>query len=600
MTNEEYKKFEPELPNDPGVYRYFDSDDQLLYVGKAKDLRKRVASYFNRSNRSRRIDLMVGKIKRIEYTIVATEYDALLLENTLIKELQPKYNVLLRDDKTFPSVCIKNERFPRIFPTRKIIKDGSEYFGPYTQVWRMHLVLQLVKKVFPLRNCNYNLSEKNIAAGKFKACLEYQLGNCLAPCVAKQEEDDYNENIKKIRRILKGDVSAVLKMVKEEQKEAVDKLNFEQAEFFQKRIEALESFRQKSEVVNSKLDNLEVFTLARENKNGVVNYMQVNSGSIVLSYNLEMKINIEEEDKDLLSAAIIEIRNKYGSKGEILSSVDLEIESEELKYSVPKIGDKKRLIDLSLKNSKHALRERIAKNASMSNSRTDKLLKEMKADLRLTSFPRHIECIDNSNFQGDEPVAALVVFKDGKPLKKEYRHFLIKTVEGPDDFASMAEVVERRYSRLLQEGKALPDLLVVDGGKGQLSSAIKSLKKLEIEKRLPVIGIAKNLEELFYPNDPIPLHLDKQSQTLRVIQRMRDEAHRFGITHHRNRRLKKNLRSSLLNIDGIGEKTAKELLRAFGSVKRIEAGTLEEIAAVVGQSKAKILRNHFDQSAEQE
>ena len=595
MTIEEFKSKQRAVPTDPGVYRYYDEEGKILYVGKAKNLRKRVASYFTKSH-SGRIRLLVKKIASIEYTVVANEADALLLENSLIKEHQPRYNIRLKDDKTYPSICIKKEHFPRVFPTRSIIKDGSEYYGPYSNVRRMKDVLELIRSVIPLRTCTLNLAPEKIALGKYQVCLEYQIGNCLGPCVGYQSEAKYEEGIDVVRNILKGRISKVLKSLGHRMSEAAENLDFEKAARIQKQITSLKDHQSKSAVVNARLDEVDIFSVVKQEDLACVNYLRMNEGAIVMSHNIEIKTRLEEEKPELLLQAIIEMRRIFGrdSDAEILCSIPLGVSADVLDYKVPQRGEKKTLVELSLRNAFQGLSEMMRQRQLQSGlSREEKLLSEMKSDLRLKTLPRFIECIDNSNLQGTDAVAALVVFKNGKPLKKEYRHFNIKTVEGPDDFSSMEEVVLRRYSRMLKENKNLPDLLVVDGGKGQLSSAIKSLKKLGIYERLPVIGIAKNLEELFYPNDPIPLHLDKKSQTLRVIQRMRDEAHRFGITHHRNKRSKRLVGTSLLGIEGIGEKSAKDLLKAFGSVKRVRMASTEELSEVVGKKRAELIRKYF-------
>ena len=591
MTSKDFKNISGSIPHNPGVYRYYDSEQILMYVGKAKDLRKRVASYFTKSGHSRRIELLVRKIDRIEYTIVESEMDALLLENSLIKKQQPRYNIRLKDDKTYPSICIKKEHFPRVFPTRNIVRDGSQYYGPFTSVKRMNDVLELISRIFPIRNCKFDLKPNKIEDGKFESCLEFQIGNCLAPCIGLQGEGEYMENIYLIKGILKGDSGAVIKELRAQMDVASTVMKFEQAARLNKGIEALRNFSSRSTVVNPKLDDFDVFSIAQRDGIAVVNYMRVQKGTVVLSHNLSMKPKMEEDEEYLLKIGIVELRTKFNSEiKSVLSRTPLKIDTETFTLSVPQRGDKKKLTQLSYINAQHTLKELILKREKEeTESRSEKILKEMQDSLRLKSLPRHVECIDNSNFQGSFPVAALVVFRNGKPYKKDYRHFNIKTVIGANDFASMAEVVKRRYSRLLEEKKPLPDLLVVDGGKGQLSSAVSALVEIGIEKKLPVIGIAKNLEEIFYPSDPIPLHLDKKSVCLRVIQHMRNEAHRFGITHHRNKRIKSGLRSSLLSIEGVGEKTAKSLLKEFGSVKKVKEVSEDELAKVIGKSKAQLI-----------
>lgn len=584
------------LPHKPGVYQFFDDSEKLIYVGKAKSLKKRVQSYFNKKRfESAKTKVLVRKITDIKYIVVDTEYDALLLENSLIKEYQPRYNVNLKDDKTYPSICVKNERFPRVFSTRKIIRDGSDYFGPYPSVKVQSTLLDMIKKLYPLRNCNYDLSEENIQKGKFRACLEYQIGNCKAPCIGKQTVEDYNNSIVHIKEIIKGNAKSVLKHLQEEMQVLASQMEFEKAQKIKERIDLIERYQSKSTIVNPKLNNIDVFSLdIDEQQNAVVNYMLINNGTIVYSVTFEVKRKLDETAADILPLVITEIRDRYKSTAsEILVSEKIDVEIPNIKVHNPQRGDKKSLIDLSLKNIKYYMLEKRKRATLVDPERhTKRILETLKTDLRLKELPRHIECFDNSNHQGTDAVAACVVFKNAKPAKKEYRHFNIKTVEGPDDFASMQEVIYRRYKRLLEEKQNLPQLIVVDGGKGQLSSAVKSLRELNLYGKIAIIGIAKKLEEIYFPGDSLPIYIDKKSESLKVIQQLRNEAHRFGITHHRKKKAKRVKGTALTNIEGIGEQTATELLRTFKSVKRIKQASLEELINIVGKDKAeKIKRN---------
>ena len=584
------------LPNKPGVYQYYDKDGKLLYVGKAKNLKKRVSSYFTKKHDNGRTRLLVKKIHAIKHIVVATETDALLLENNLIKKYQPRYNVMLKDDKTYPWICIKKERFPRVFATRKIIKDGSEYFGPYTSMKTVHTLLELITGLYPLRNCTYDLSEKNIKAQKYKLCLEYHLGNCFAPCEDKYTEIEYQESIVAIRNILKGNFKESLRTFKEKMKDLAAKLQFEDAYRIKEKIDVLENYQSKSTVVNPKINNVDVFSLISDETYAYVNYLQISFGAIVRSHTLEIKKKMEEKDEDLLQLAIVELRQRFQSQcKEIYVPFYVNV-GEEVKVNVPKTGDKKRILELSFRNAKYYRMERFKQVRILDpNRHENRIMAQMKKDLRLNEEPRHIECFDNSNIQGTNPVAACVVFRNGKPSKKEYRKFNIKTVKGPDDFASMEEVVFRRYKRMLDEKQPLPQLIIIDGGKGQLSSSLKSLDKLQLRGKIAIIGIAKRLEELFYPEDPIPLYLDKKSETLKVIQQLRNEAHRFGIEFHRNKRSKEALNTSLETIPGIGEKTVIELLKHFKSTKRITQAGFDELTKVVGPSKAKKIVTYFQE-----
>ena len=585
------------LPNSPGVYQYYDKNEKLLYVGKAKNLKKRVASYFTKQHDNARTRLLVKKIEMIKHIVVATETDALLLENNLIKKYQPRYNVLLKDDKSYPWICIKNERFPRVFPTRRLIKDGSEYFGPYTSMKTVHTLLDLIRGLYQLRTCNYDLAEEKIRNDKYKVCLEYHLGNCLGPCEGKQTEADYNENIEAIRNIIKGNFKDSLNQFKTQMKQYAADLKFEDAQRIKEKIDVLENYQAKSTVVNPKINNVDVFSITSDESYGYVNFLQISFGSIIRSHTLEIKKKLDESDKELLTLAVIELRQRFNSQSKELY-LPFKIETEEgVKVHIPKAGDKKKILDLSLRNAKYYRMERFKQAKIVDPDRHEnRIMAQMKKDLRLSEEPRHIECFDNSNIQGSNPVAACVVFKNGKPSKKDYRKFNIKTVEGPDDFASMEEVVYRRYKRLKEEEQPLPQLIIIDGGKGQLSSSLKSLDKLELRGKIAIIGIAKRLEELFYPDDPIPLYLDKKSETLKIIQQLRNEAHRFGITFHRDKRSKQALDTVLETIPGIGEKTVIQLLKQFKSTKRIKNASFDELADVVGTSRAKKIVTHFQEA----
>lgn len=582
------------LPDEPGVYQFYDSDDKILYVGKAKNLKKRVASYFNKTQEYGKTRVMVKKIRLIKHIVVPTESDALLLENNLIKTQRPRYNVLLKDDKSYPWICIKNERFPRIFPTRKLIKDGSEYFGPYTSMKTVRTLLDLVKSVYQLRTCNYDLSQEKIELGKFKACLEYHLGNCKAPCENLQSADEYQQQIDDIRGILKGNFKSSLHFFKKRMNTLASEMQFEEAQRFKDKIDILENYQAKSTIVNPKISNVDVFSIISDPAFAYVNFLQLSHGSIISSHTMEIKKKLDEKDGELLELAIVEIRQRFNSQSmEIYLPFEVSV-APNLKVTVPKLGDKKKILEFSERNAKYFRQEKLKQIKIIDPDRhTNRIMAQMKADLRLSTEPRHIECFDNSNIQGSHPVAACVVFRDGKPAKKDYRHFNIKSVVGPDDFASMEEVVYRRYKRLREEGASLPQLVVIDGGKGQLSSALKSLDILGLRGKIAIIGIAKRLEEIYFPEDPIPLYLDKKSESLKIIQQLRNEAHRFGISFHRNKRSKSAINSTLEQIDGIGEKTAQDLLRHFKSVKRIREASIEHLAESVGMAKAKKIFETF-------
>lgn len=596
MAPDKLKEILQLLPDLPGVYKYFDGDGTIIYIGKAKSLKKRVSSYFNKNHyENRKTAVLVSKIQHIDFTVVESEMDALLLENSLIKEFQPKYNINLKDDKSYPFIRITKDRFPKVFAMRNPVKDGSEYFGPYASPKVMHLVLELIKKLYPTRNCNLLLSEANITAHKFKVCLEYQIGNCKGPCVGYQSEENYNESIRHVKHLLRGNLSEVRKNLKALMQEASEKLQFEQAQEFKEKLDFLDKYQHKSTVVSHTLGNLDVYAVSSTEKIAFVNFLRVSEGIIVTSRNLEFRKKLDESDANIIEYAIAETRNNYGhaEDAEIILQDDLDF-NDGLKYTVPAGGEKRKLLELSLRNAMLYKREKLDQYERLNpDVRIDRLMEQMKLDLKLTSQPRHIECFDNSNFQGSFPVSACVVFKDGKPARNEYRHFNVKSVVGPDDFATMKEVITRRYSRLVAEEKPLPQLIVVDGGKGQLSSAVEALKELALYGKVAIIGIAKRLEELYYPEDPLPLYIDKKSETLKIIQQMRDEAHRFGITHHRKRRDNGTLKTSLTEIPGIGPGTAQQLLASFKSIKKIKLATQEEIAAVIGPAKAQLLFNYY-------
>ncbi len=574
------------LPTDPGVYQYFDKDDTVIYVGKAKNLKRRVTSYFTKVHDNAKTRILVKKIYRMEHIVVPTEVDALLLENNLIKKYRPRYNILLKDDKTYPWICIKKEPFPRVFSTRKVIHDGSEYFGPYPNVKTVYTLLELIRGLYPIRTCNYDLSEQKIQKKEYKVCLEYHIGNCLAPCENKVSEEDYAQNIAAIRDIIKGNFRRSLDQFKTQMKQYASAMEFERAQEIKEKLESLENYQAKSTVVSPKITNVDVFTIISDESYGYVNFFQVAYGSIIRSHTLEIKKKLDESEKEMLSLAIVDLRQRFNSQSkEIYLPFEIHL-GPKVKVTVPKLGDKKKLIALSQRNAKFFRLERFKQIKIIDPERhVKRLMQQMKTDLRLQEEPVHIECFDNSNIQGTNPTAACVVFKNGKPFKRDYRHFKIKTVVGPDDFASMEEVVHRRYKRLADEGQSLPQLIVIDGGKGQLSSAVKSLDRLGLRGQIAIIGIAKRLEEIYYPDDSIPLYLDKKSETLKVIQQLRNEAHRFGLTLHRNIRSKNALKSPLDDIEGIGPKTKELLLKEFKSLKRIKAAEQGEIILLLGKVK---------------
>ena len=583
------------MPSEPGVYQFFNKEDKIIYIGKAKNLKKRVASYFQKNVGSRKTKNLVKNIHEIKHIVVSTESDALLLENSLIKKYQPKYNILLRDDKTYPWIVIKKESFPRVLTTRRVEKDGSEYFGPFTNYKTVRTIMDVFSNLYSLRTCHYDLRQKNIIENKYKVCLEYHIGNCLGGCEGHQKEVDYNIYISNIRDFLKGNLSSSINYFKNEMKTASGSLHFEKAQKAKEKIELLENYQAKSTVVNSKLNNIDVFSIISDSSHAYVNHLQVAFGRIVRFHNVEIKKKLEETDKELLLMTLVNLREKFSSKNNtVISNIKFD-KILDLKFISPKAGDNKKLLDLSVRNATQFKIEKLKQVQIVDPERhTNRILNQMKIDLRLNEIPKHIECFDNSNIQGSNPVASCIVFKNSKPSKKDYRHFNIKTVEGPDDYASMEEVVFRRYKRMLDEKSVLPSLIIIDGGKGQLSSSIKALKKLKLENTIAILGIAKRLEEIFYPNDPIPLYLNKKSETLKVIQQMRNEAHRFAITFHRNKRSKQALTSSFDGIPGIGEKTKIALLKRFKSLKKIKETSLELLISEVGESKAKKLKEFLN------
>ena len=584
------------LPSEPGVYRYYDKKGEILYVGKAKNLKNRVLSYFNKSQIGYKTRMMVSKIVRLETTVVNSEYDALLLENNLIKEYQPFYNILLKDDKSYPWICIKKEPFPRIFLTRNVIKDGSEYYGPYAKVKQAKTLIEVIKNIYKLRTCSLNLSPEKIKEGKYKVCLEYHIKNCAGPCEGLESEEEYAQKLNAIRGIIKGEFKAAREYLEAEMYNYAAKLEFENAQQSKEKLQILENYQTHTTIVSSNINDVDVFGIISDEAAAYVNYFKIKNGSIIQSYTTEIKKMLDETDEEILEEALIEIRNKFNSTStEIFLPFHLNIEIPHVKLIVPKLGDKKRIVELSEKNAMEYRVEKLKQVQIVDPERhTNRIMAEMKKLLRLPEEPRHIEGFDNSNIQGTNPVSACVVFKDGKPSKADYRIFHVKTVEGPNDFATMEEVIYRRYSRLLDEGEPLPQLILIDGGKGQLSSAVKSLKLLGLYGKISIIGIAKRLEEIFFPEDPVPLYLDKKSETLKVLQRVRDESHRFGVKHHRTRRKNSTIKSELEEIPGVGEKTIQQLLSKLKSVKRIKEASLETLEEILGKSKAKAVWEHFN------
>lgn len=599
----EVTRFDPKdvlnLPDNPGVYRFFNEEDVLIYVGKAKSLKKRVSSYFNKqSGVNRKTRRLVSEIKAIEVTLVNNEFDALLLENNLIKQNQPRYNILLKDDKTYPYICVSNERFPRIYSTRKFIPSNGTYFGPFASVKAMNNILRLINSLFTLRTCRFDLSEENISKGKFKVCLEYHIGNCKGPCEALQSEADYLDDVNQAIHILKGNLSIPKQFFKEQMTSAAQKLEFEKAQQYKDKLESVDRFQSKSIVVSPNIADMDVFTIVSDEKWAFVNYLRIKNGTINLSQTSEIKKRLNESDEEILSLMIIDLKDKFQSTAkEVLTNRELALNTENFKLLLPQRGDKKKLIDLSLKNALFAKKE---KYTSLENvkDKGNRVLKQLQADLSLKELPVHIECFDNSNIQGTNPVASMVCFKMGRPSKKDYRHYKIKTVVGPDDFGSMKEVVGRRYKRLLDENEPLPKLIVIDGGKGQLNAACEALKELNIYGEIPIIGIAKRLEELYFPEDSFPIHIDKKSESLRLIQKLRDEAHRFAITFHRDLRSKNSFNFELEEVKGLGKATVDKLLQKYRTMSKIEQAPHEEIESLIGKSKAAIVTNYIKQKKE--
>lgn len=596
-VKEHIAQFLKTLSKGPGVYQFFDKQDSILYVGKAKNLKRRVSSYFHKDHTDyAKTRVLVKKIERIEYILVESEVDALLLENNLIKKLQPRYNVLLKDDKTYPWICIKKERFPRVFSTRKVIKDGSEYFGPYVSTKAIRVLLELINQLYQLRSCTFNLSKQNIENKKFKVCLDYHIKKCLGPCEAHQDEEDYRQTISEIRSILKGNTRSILQPLKQKMQEHAAALEFEQAQEIKEKLEALEQYQSKSTVVSPTIDHVDVITIFSDTDSAYINYFKVVKGAIIQSHNLEIKKKLDEKDEDLLALSMIDIRAKFQSTAKeiLLNKKVISPWKDEVKIHVPQRGDKKALIELSLRNAKYMRQEKLKTLNIIDPERHSKrILEQVKKDLRLNELPVQIECFDNSNIQGTNPASACVVFKNAKPSKKDYRHFNIKTVEGPDDFASMEEVVYRRYKRLKEQNEPFPQLIIIDGGKGQLSSSLKALDKLELRGKIAIVGIAKRLEEIYFPGDSVPLYIDKRSESLKLIQHLRNEAHRFSLAHHRNKRSKSSLQSTLDGVSGIGPKSKEALLKKFKSIKRMKEASIEELTVVLGKSKAQKLNSYF-------
>ena len=582
------------LPDQPGVYQYFDKEGKILYVGKAKNLKKRVSSYFTKNHDHGKTRVLVKKIASIKHIVVNTEADALLLENSLIKKYQPRYNVMLKDDKTYPWICIKNEHFPRVFLTRTIINDGSEYFGPYTSVRTVKALLSLIKELYPLRTCTYDLSPEKIKNKDYKVCLEYHIKNCKGPCEQLQTEENYLVDIRAIRNIIKGNFKEALQTFTDLMHQFADNMEFEEAQKIKEKIDLLANYQAKSTVVNPSVTNVDVFSIISDDSYAYINFFKVMNGAIIQSHTVEVKKKLDESDEELLELAIFEIRQRFNSQSrEILTPFKVNA-GEGIKVTVPKMGDKKRIVDLSVRNAKFYRQEQFKQIKIVDPDRhTNRIMEQMQKDLRLKVQPRHIECFDNSNIQGTNPVASCVVFKNGKPSKKDYRKFKIKTVIGPDDFSSMEEVVHRRYRRMLDEGQELPQLIVIDGGKGQLSSAIKSLEVLGLRKKIAIIGIAKRLEEIYYPDDPVPLYLDKRSETLKIIQQLRNEAHRFAITFHRNKRSKNSFETELEQIPGIGSQSIVSLLKHFRSARRIATADFKELEKIVGNTRATLVHKYY-------
>jgi excinuclease ABC subunit C len=596
LKNTEYiRSLVSVLPDQPGIYQYFDNTGKIIYVGKAKNLKKRVSSYFNKTQQNRKTELLVRNIADIRHLVVETEQDALLLENNLIKKYQPRYNIRLKDDETYPWIVVKNERLPRVFQTRNVFRDGSTYFGPYTSVLTVRFLLELFRKLFKLRNCKLNLSDENVRQNKFKVCLEYHIGNCKAPCIGKIQEKDYARNIDQIKEILKGNVNGVLKYLKDLMRQYALELKFEEAAVIKEKYELLENFQSRSSVVSNSITDVDVFTIDQDDEYAYVNYLKIINGAIIQTYTMEMKKVLDESPEELLEFGIVDIRQKiFSNAKEILLPFKINIELEGLKFRVPQQGEKRKLVELSERNAKYyRLEKQKQQMVSKTERNASRILDTMQKDLQLKSRPVHIECFDNSNLQGTNPVASCVVFRDTRPSKRDYRHFNVKTVEGPNDFASMEEIVFRRYRRMLDEYTPLPQLVVIDGGKGQLSAALNALEKLGIRGKMAIIGIAKKLEEIYFPGDQIPIYLDKNSETLKIIQQLRDEAHRFGITFHRNKRSGEFIKSELEEIPGVGAKTISSLLVRFKSVENLKKQAFVAVAEEIGNSKARIIFDFY-------
>ena len=583
------------LPPDPGVYQFFDENGRIIYVGKAKNLKRRVASYFNREPDNGKTRVLVKKIQDIKHIIVNSEEDALLLENNLIKKYQPRYNVLLKDDKTFPWIVIRNEPFPRVYQTRQYIKDGSLYFGPYTSVMMVRALIDLFRHLYPIRTCRLQLTQENISKRKFKRCLEFHIGNCKAPCEAMQTESEYQVYIDEIKNILKGNIQSVIRYLKDYMMDLAGEYKYEEAEAIKQRLKLLSGFQSKSTIVNPKIDNVDVFSILNDEKSAYINFLKVLNGAIIQAHTVELKKRLNESDKELLSLAIVDIRERFQSNAsEIIVPFVPDVALKGIDFTIPQIGDKKKLLELSERNVKYYRLEKLKQAANqLKTPKHIQLLETLQKDLRLKKLPVHIECFDNSNIQGAYPVAACVVFKNGRPAKKDYRHFNIKTVEGANDFASMEEVVYRRYRRLKEEGSSLPQLVIIDGGKGQLGSAMNAIRQLDLVSQVVVIGIAKRLEEIFYPEDPVPLYLDKNTSSLKIIQHLRNEAHRFGISFHRDKRSKGALVSQLASIPGIGDKSMEALILHFKSLSGIKLASRDELTRVIGASRARAIIDFF-------
>ncbi|MFN5846588.1 MAG: excinuclease ABC subunit UvrC [Flavobacteriia bacterium] len=583
------------LPEKPGVYQYFDASGTIIYVGKAKNLKKRVTSYFNKNQENGKTVLLVKRITDIQYIVVDSELDALLLENNLIKKYQPKYNIQLKDDKTYPWICIKNEPFPRVFSTRNVIRDGSKYYGPYPSGKVMHTLLGLIKELYPLRNCNYDLAANKIKEKKYKVCLEYHLGNCLAPCTGFQKKENYDENIAQIEYLVKGNISSVMQFLKNRMMDHASRQEFEAAQEMKNKLQILENYQAKSTIVSPSIHEVDVCTMIDGEDSAFVNYLSIHNGAIIHAYTAEIKKKLNESREEVLGFVLPELRERFSSLSrEILIDEPLDLQLQGVQFFIPQRGDKKQLVELSLRNAKfYKLEKQKQEKIKDPEKHTNRILETIKKDFRLQELPLHMECFDNSNIQGTNPVSACVVFKNAKPSKQDYRHFNVKTVEGPDDFASMEEAVYRRYKRVKEEGQTLPQLIVIDGGKGQLGAALKALDKLELRGKVAIVGIAKRLEEIFFPGDSLPIYIDKRSESLKVIQFMRNEAHRFGITHHRNKRSKAAITSELVSIPGIGPKTQQDLMRAFKTVNGIKIAAIQDLEKVVGRSKAQLIVNYF-------